>query len=388
MPRVVFASAGVGAGHHHAAHAVIAAIRKLDSQIEVRFCDVLDTSGDLFRLWYAGGYKTLVTKLPWLYGFGYRMTDRPRGPRRRLGERVRLWQERRALRKFRQFVWEDRPTLVVNTHYVAAPGVAHLVRRDPRGVRQVVVVTDNEFHRWWYSEEVERYFVPNDDVVGALLEDGIPRERIEVTGIPAHPKWRAPLSEEEIRRAWSLPADKQVVILAGGVEFTIGRIDQIAQQICQRVQNVVLVVLAGGNKDLLARLAALPMAQGDNPRLRGISYTDRVHELVHVASLVITKPGGMMTTECCIKGAAMMLMKPVPGQEEANARYFSAHGAAVLADSPEEILEKTVHLLEHPDELAAVRRSAAALAKPATETISRWVVDYVHAWAKERAGGV
>ncbi len=374
---MIIASASVGAGHNQAARALLAGLKEADPGIEAQWVDVLDLSNPLFRLYYAGGYATMVARLPRTYGLGYRITDRPRGARRTLAEKRRLLNEWIAVRRFRHWLAEQAPAVVVNTHFLPCPMIARMIDRGATGLRQMVVVTDHHMHRFWCSEGVDRYFVPDTHAVDRLGDFGVDSSRVEVTGLPIHPKWTAPLDESKIRADWKLPVDAPVIVLSGGVDFTVGRVDKLAAEICRRVPNAVVLVLAGRNKKLLGRLAAAPQAVGDNPRLRPVGFTDRIHELMHIAHLVVTKTGGMTVYECLAKGAAMVLLKPVPGQETHNARWLCENNAAVQAADIEEVIAQTVGLMSDPARLAALRRNAAGLAKPATETIVTRVLEAI-----------
>ena len=149
---------------------------------------------------------------------------------------------------------------------------------------------------------------------------GVHERHITVSGIPIHPKWARPLDRRKILRDWRLPADRKIVLLAGGTEFTCGPVVRIARHIAEVCPQAYVVVLAGRSKKLLAELAASPLAPG---RLVGVGFTDRVHELVEACSLMVTKPGGVTTAECLAKGTPMVLMNPVAGQEGGNAEYLA-----------------------------------------------------------------
>ena len=366
--RVVLLSASVGAGHNQAAGAIKEGLRLARPELEVDFRDTLQFISWSFRTYYQGGYTLLVTRLPWLYGVGYRLTGGPTSPRRTLWERLRLAQERLALRRLRAWLLEDRrPTLVICTHFLPLSALEPMLALGQLPHARVwVTMTDYEAHRWWYAPSVERYYVATEPIRDAVVAWGIDPAAVTVSGIPVHPKWTAPLDRADIYRRWNLPRDVPIVILSGGTFFTVGPIARMAQAVLARTPAHV-VVLAGNNKPLLAELAALPEAAGG--RLSPVPFTDKVHELAEVASLIVTKPGGLMTTECQAKGVAMVLTKPVPGQEQANADMLVREGAAVLAPSPDEIVRQVEALLADHPRLQSLRDNARRLHRPATKTI-------------------
>jgi len=368
--RVIFLSSSVGAGHNQAAAAVMEALRLAEPSVPTEFADALGFVPGWHRLLYAGGYSLAVTKFPRLYGLGYRLMNRPVGRRRRWQERARLRLEWYVLRRLRRFVLARLPALVMATHYLAMPAVGRLVRQGTPGVRLWAVVTDNESHRFWYAEDVERWFVANEQVVGELGRWGVEPGRVTVSGIPVHPKWTAPLDRQSICRDWKLPADRPIVLLSGGAFFTVGPVAEMARAILSSCDAHV-VVLAGSNKRLLARLASLPEA---GTRLTPVPFTDRVHELAEVACLMVTKAGGLTTTECTAKGLAMVLTPPVPGQEAANARWLARHGAAVVTRSAEEVVARVAELLASPGRLESLRAAARRLYRPAARTIAEEII--------------
>ncbi len=363
--RVLLVSSSVGAGHNQAAAALMAGLKDAGPQVETEFIDALSVVPWWFRLVYAGGYTLLVTRLPRLYGWGYRLNNRPKTPRRTLVERGRLWVERMALRRLRRHVLARRPVLVMATHYLAMPMIGRLIGRGAARLRMFAVITDNEPHRWWFSENVERYFVANQCVAEAIRPWGVEADRITVSGIPIHPKWTAPLDRRRILRDWSLPGDRPIVIVSGGTYFTVGPIREIARGILHNTEAHV-IVLTGNDKKLQAELAEL---SGEAGRIKPVGFTDRVHELAEVAALFVTKPGGLMTAECMAKGVPMVLTRPVPGQESANAEMLAREGAAVIAPSTEDVIREVTRLLEMPEALGALAANARRLYRPATETI-------------------
>ena len=372
--RIILASTSAGAGHNQAALAILAGLKAARPDLEAEFVDVLKFTGRLFRRTYVGPYELGVTKLPRIYGWAYNLLDKPHTPRRTASERMRLGREWLSLWRCRRWLLDQRPALVLATHYLVAPMIGRMLARGVEGLRLMVVVTDNEAHRFWYAENVERYFIPNDDCRGTLAAWGIPDERMTVAGIPVHPKWTAPLDRQKIYRDWGLPADRPVVILSGGTYFVVGPIEQIARGILDS-SDACVVVLAGNNKGLLAALAKLPQA---GTRLLPVPFTDKVHELAEVSSIMVTKPGGLMTSECMAKGVAMVLTEPVPGQEAANARLLVREGAAVVASTTDQIIAQVARLLNAPAELAALRANARRLHQPATETIVREILKSIY----------
>ncbi len=371
--RVIFVSSSVGAGHNQAAAALISGLKTEAPSLQTEFLDALEYVPWWFRCFYAGGYETMVTKFPRLYGFGYDLNNRPKTARRNISERLRLAMEFRVLRRLREYLLRKQPTLIMATHYLAMPMIGRLIREGLTDAKMLAVITDNEAHRFWYSENVERWFVANEHVSGELQGWDVEPERITVSGIPVHPKWTHRPDEDKVRRDWSLPADSPIVLLSGGAYFTVGPIGRIARSLIAET-NAHVIALAGSNKKLLAQLSQMP----ESPeRLTPVPMTDRLNELAGIADVMVTKAGGLMTSECVASGTAMVLTKPVPGQEAANAELLARRGAAVIAPTSDEVVAQVRRLIESPAEAESLRKNAQSLYKPATETIVANIIEAI-----------
>ncbi|MBI5723328.1 MAG: hypothetical protein HZA50_05170 [Planctomycetes bacterium] len=380
--KVLIVSASVGAGHKQAAKAIEEGLIAASANLDITRVDALDFAPKLFRIYYNGGFVLGMTRLPRFYGIGFDLTNSPHRPGRGLTERLRLAGERHSMAKLAKYLLEQKPDLIINTHFLAPPIAGPLIRAGRLAARQFVVVTDINVHRWWYAEDVDHWFVPSDFSRSQFSPWGIDPSRITVSGIPVALKWSAPLDRAKIYADWRLPAGKKIVLLSGGTEFTCGPIIAIANGILRARPDAVVIVLAGRNKELLAALSSQEHA---GSRLIPQAFTDRGHELVEIASLFVTKPGGMTTAECLSKGKPMVLLNPVPGQEGGNADFLVARGAAVIARRTDQTISSVCGLLADGARLSAMARAAGALHRPGTQTIAQAVVRHFDAAARQDA---
>lgn len=364
--RLMIATAGVGTGHHAVTRALADSLRSAEPPVRPQLVEALALTPRAFALAYAGGFALSMSRAPRLYGFGYRVSNRPHRPGRSMCERLRLFWERRMLRRFGELMDRERPELIVNTHFLTTPYVTHMLRKGRFAGRQVVVVTDIEAHRYWYAEGVDHYFVPTEYTAGIVHRWGIPSQRITVSGIPVHPRWTRPVDTDRVLADWRLPADKPIVLLSGGAAFTCGPVLRIARDILENC-DVHLVPLAGRNKKLLSSFSKLARSHG---RVTPVGFTHRLHELIDVASLMVTKPGGIITSELLAKATPAVLLRPVPGHEAGNAEYLESQGAAVIGRTPEQTVGHVRRLLGGPSELQRMSAAAAALYRPGARTIT------------------
>jgi len=97
---------------------------------------------------------------------------------------------------------------------------------------------------------------------------------------------------------------------------------------------------------------------------------------MEIAALIVTKPGGMTTSECLAKGLPMVVVDPIPGQEERNSQFLVNQGIAVRVDDKRRIAHEINRLLDDPKKLAAMKKAALMNGKPmAAENIARLILD-------------
>ena len=365
-PDVVFITASVGAGHNAVAHALQRGITQRDPEVQTHVIDDMPLVPRWFRAVYEGGFEFAVVHLPRWYGLGFRLSDGPHRPGRSRSELLRMALERHALSALRNLLLELQPRFIIHTHFLAPAMVSRLIECGALASKQAVVVTDRNVHRVWYAECVDHWYVASEAALATLNRWAVPAQHVTLSGIPIDPKWRLPLQREAVLSEWDLPADRPIVLISGGATYTTGPIAGLAERLSEANPGACLCVLTGRNERLTERIAA---RSGDPNRLRAIPMTDRLQELAHVARLMITKPGGITTAECLAKALPMVLLPPVPGQESANARFFTDHGAAVIARRWKDVLPMTTSLLNDPARLQAMSQAAGRLDQPATDTV-------------------
>lgn len=354
-------SASVGAGHMRAAQAIELALRQTVPQARITNIDLLTLTNAAFRRLYGKAYLDLVNKAPHVLGYFYDLMDRPTKSPRTGGDRLRLLVEKLNLKAFTRLLQEEPCDLVINTHFLPAEIIAALRRDGKLRVPQVTVTTDFETHRLWVNQPCERYFTATEEGALYLQSWGIPAETTFACGIPIHPIF----CEEKERGAClsrhGLAGDRPIILqMAGG--FGVGPIEKIYRSILELERPVEVVVVAGRNEKLKAELEAIPTPERHRSHILG--FTDQIDELMAVADLVVSKPGGLTTSESLARGAAMVIVNPTPGQESRNSDFLLENGAAIKVNNLATFTHKVGPLLESPERLAQLKASARRLGRP------------------------
>lgn len=358
--RVLVLSASVGMGHVRAAEAIEAAVRHVAPDATVENVDVLELTNAGFRRAYRDGYVALVNHAPWLLGYFYDRLDAPTPPRW-AGDRLRLAVEQFNLTRLRRVLEHTAWDVVVSTHFLPAALVASLRRQALITTPQITVTTDFDVHRLWVNQPCDHYCVATEEAAENLQSWGVPRGDISITGVPIHPVFAEAKSRDDCLRRQRLDGDRPIVLqLAGG--FGVGPIEDVHRALLQIDTPLDLVVVTGHNEDARQRLLERPGDRTHRCHVRGF-ITD-VDELMQVADVVVSKPGGLTTAEILARGAALVILQPVPGQETRNSDFVLEQGAGLKVNSLAALPWKLSHLLRTPVRLAQLKRRATRVARP------------------------
>jgi processive 1,2-diacylglycerol beta-glucosyltransferase len=302
--RILVLSASVGAGHMRAAQAVELALKQLDPQIEVESIDILKYTNAAFRRVYGKFYLDLVNKAPYVLGYFYDLMDRPPSAQHKM-DRLRLAVEKLNLRPFVSLMRDKPWDLAINTHFLPAEIIASLRQRGELSTPQFTVTTDFETHRLWVNQPCERYFTATDEGAAYLAHWAVPPEAIRVTGIPIHPAFSQPKPREQCLARQGLIGDRPVILqLAGG--FGVGPIAELFRSLLSIELPLEIVAVAGRNEALKQQLQQI--APPARHRVTVFGFTDQIDELMASADVVVTKPGGLTTSEVLARGAAMAIV--------------------------------------------------------------------------------
>jgi processive 1,2-diacylglycerol beta-glucosyltransferase len=359
-PRILVLSASVGAGHLRAAQAVELALREVAPDAEVRNVDVLTLTNAAFRKLYGQAYLDLVNKAPHVLGYFYDLLDKPRGANSKR-DRLRLAVEKFNLGKFCDLIECSQWDVVVNTHFLPAEIIASLRRARKLRLPQVTVTTDFETHRLWVNQPTDHYTTATEEGAAYLEHWGVPRSDVTVTGIPIHPVFARPKDRGECLRKHGLVGDRPVVLqLAGG--FGVGPIAQLYRGILSVEEPVQVVVVAGRNEQARKQVEAIDVPSRHRAKVMG--FTTEIDELMEAADVVVSKPGGLTTSEVLARGAAMVIVNPIPGQESRNSDFLLENGAAIKANNAATLPLKLSRLLSDRKRLESLKANARRVAKP------------------------
>jgi processive 1,2-diacylglycerol beta-glucosyltransferase len=359
--RVLIATITAGGGHLAAAAALEEAWRALRPGDVIERIDLLKFFSPLHRKVHSDGYITLVERAPELWGMIFKSTDHPKAARR-LNKIKRLFPSN-SRAKFARHVKQFAPDVVLCTHYLPLEALSDLCREKVRRKTAidplvVSIVTDFEAHALWMDGCVDLYCVAAEETKARLVARGAKPENVVATGIPIAAKFSAKIDPKAVRRNAGLRDDMPVLlVLSGG--FGMGPVAEILAELDKVPRQFQTLVVTGRNEDLRRTLAA----QDRKHPTHVLGFASNMHELMAVSDLVITKPGGLTSSESLALGKPLFILNPIPGQEAANSDFLLERGAAAKVNRVEDLPYRVEQLLG-AKKLADMAKAAKGLGRP------------------------
>ena len=250
--------------------------------------------------------------------------------------------------------------------------ISDLIAKNLLDAHLSIVVTDLDFHAMWLSRVFHRYFVAIEETKVHLEELGLPKERIIVSGIPIDSEFITPIDRVATRFQYGLHPTRPTLLLSAGA-LGVGPTEFIVERLKNLRAKAQTIVVCGRNAETRDRV--LQMVGEHNENFKVFGYTGRMADLMKISDLFIGKPGGLTTAESLACGLPMVIVSPIPGQEERNSDHLLEDGVAVKCNEMTTIPYKIDCLLDDPIRLEQMRRNAFAMSRPeAARTIVETLV--------------
>ena len=267
------------------------------------------------------------------------------------------------------------PDWIVCTHYMPAKVLGQLRLEGKIRAPLGVVLTDYDFHDLWIQKGTDVYFVSSEEMAYALRARINPDTAIKITGIPVLEAFRDEYPpRKELRKKFGFTPDLPLLlVLAGG--FGLIPVDKFVKVMAEKLYGVRILVVSGSNDRLKKKVDIISSMFPD--KVFSYGYVNTIHEFMAASDIVITKSGGLTSSECLVMGLPMVITKPIPGHEERNATFILENGAGIWVSTADYLVYKVRQLLDNPERMEKMRSAAKLIAKPdAAENIIREMMNW------------
>ena len=362
--KVLIFYASYGGGHLNAAKSIENCIKNNYKNIDVEMIDCMKYVNKTIEKITTAAYREMAKKMPWAWGRIY--SDAQKGPLAHITSRSNKIMAIKLLQLLRQ----KNPDLIISTHPFGSQMCSYLKRKNKITAKIATILTDFAPHDQWLvgHEFTDYFFVAHDKMKDYLISKNVDKNSIYVTGIPISDRFQKKYNKDEILEEFNLSKEKFTVLFFGGGEFGLGktRTSQIFEDFVRetKIHDIQIIAISGKNPKMKASFEEIVTNNKAKENVVILEFTNKVPELMSISNIVVTKPGGLTTSESLASHLPMVVINPIPGQEEENAEFLESKGIAIWlrkSDNTTDIIEK---LLSDKDRLELMKKNTFLLAHP------------------------
>lgn len=351
--KILMLSCSTGEGHNAAGEAVREAMKKRGHQADL--IDVMSLGGEKCRHDVSQAYIDTVKYAPWFFGFLYILGGAISGHSTLEHHSPVYWANSFLADKLASYIKWGGYDAVVCSHLYAAEILTCLRQRDRLDIPFISVGTDYTLIPFWEETACDAFAIPHRDCAAQYISRGIPESKIFPSGIPVRAEFKEALKMdvEYARQKLGLPSSGTIALLMGG-SMGFGNMLKTVRHLDARLgPDEFAVVICGTNHALEQDLRH---HFGGSSQIRIVGYSARIAEYMRASDIIVTKPGGITSTEAAFMKLPIVHSEPIPGCEDINRDFFRVHGMSVSGETVREQLENGWELLHNPGKREDIRR--------------------------------
>ena len=327
--KVLIVSMTGGFGHIRAGEALLDFAKEHLPNISAEHVDII-TINPALKKYTTILYDTVSKKFPFLWGIMYRYPIFSFTAKKIISFRGLFYS------KIKDYIYKKNPDAIIFTNIVPLPLFANDCKKALPDVKVCVVVTDYHGHAYYNIPFIDYYFVANASVSEDLEHVGIKKEKIIIAGIPINPRFYIEENIRDLKSKYGIHNGLPVVLLIASFKISKNKLVSIVKQLLEFTPNINLICIANGNKEFYEIIK-------DNfknrERFSLVHWTNVIEEYIKMSDVVISKAGGLTVSECVALQKPLIMVHPIPGQEEHNAEFIDKNNLGKKVRSANEIIQ-------------------------------------------------
>ena len=353
--RVLILSCNTGEGHNAAGQALM---ERLEAEGETAvMLDYMKLSSDRTSRWVGSAYVNLAKYTPKLFGFIYRAgmmisNKKYKSP---------VYYANALMAKtLKKYLDKNQFDVIVMPHLFPAETITYMKRKNWISQKTVALTTDYTCIPFWEDTECDAYILPHEDLIKEYVKRGISKEKLYPLGIPVKESFQTITDCKRIKEKLHITNQPIYLIISGSMGF--GKIQEFTYELYEKCLNDEHIIVICGNNQKLHYNMKKKFQKTKQVHI--IGYTKHVAELMQIANVVYTKPGGLSSTETIIKNKPMIHLSPIPGCETRNAQFFLERGMSKSASTLQSQIQEGRKLLLDKKEYEKMLSCQKKHAKP------------------------
>ena len=371
--KVLIMSASTGGGHNRAAKAMKDEIEKKCIDGEHITCEIIDSlkliNTTMDKI-ISSGYEKSAKYTPKAWGGVYKMSDANIVSKHEY--KGNLFNTLLAS-KLKKLLKERKPDLIIGTHPFPMIALSTLKKKYPyRNAFNsffvpplISVLTDYTAHSTYIQDEIDYYIAGDEYVKEVLISEGVDGDKIKPYGIPVEKSFLEHREKSVVLEELGLAPDKFTVLLMGG-SFGAGNIKDTLKELLEIDRDFQIIVITGRNETLKEKLEKSLENYTIDINISILGFTQDMNDILSAVDIIVSKPGGLTTTECLLKELPMIIPYYIPGQEEENMDFLSNCGAALRTSKKFTISVLLKVLIDNPMRMELLKNNIKSVKKQNT----------------------
>lgn len=315
--------------------------------------DVLEYIPTWLRHIISDGYLLMARHAPWAWGWFYWGSDKTSFQSAGFNWFHSLLC-RLYLPKIERDICEIESEAVIFTHYF---GASPFAKRNMKKYPVFYVNTDFICHRFQRDKLFRASFVASPIALDQHSDEGI--DMVFDLGIPVSRTFSSLPSKKNARKSLGLDLERKVVLVSGG-GIGAGSVASAVRSLANN-SDLTTIVICGNNKKLFKTLSSL---YRERRHVRILAFVTNMQDYYCAADLGIMKPGGLSLSEALAATLPLLLMDPIPGQEQLNMDYLCKLRAARCLEDKNNASEETMNFFNDKETLSEIRTNISKLSRP------------------------
>ena len=239
-----------------------------------------------------------------------------------------------------KYIIDNNYKYIITTHLFAAQSLTAIKKEHP--IKFMAVATDYVCIPFWEETNPDYFVIPSEELKEDFQSKGIPEKKLLPLEIPTAKTYRQPYDKKDYKEKLKFDVnEKYVLILTGSMGF--GNVTDMIKKLHEEMKQVNFIISCGHNEALFNTLEE---EYKNTKNIIILSYTDKIGNYMKASDIILSKPGGLTTTEIATLRKPFIHTMPIPGCENYNANFFDKRKMAIKCDTIEEVVENTKKLIK------------------------------------------
>ncbi len=357
--KILIFYATYGGGHLSAANAMKEIINKEYPEIEVEVIDCMKYLNKIIDSITVKGYEELSKRVPKMWGKIYKASRK--GIVAGFSNKINFI----LTEKLGKLIQSKNPQFIISTHPFSTQMCGILKKKGKLKIPVSTILTDFKYHEQWLvkHEYLEKFFVSNEKMRQSLIEYGLKQDKIYTTGLPISQRFLQNFDRENILKEFELKENTKTILFFAGGKMGLARKNIVTymETLVENSNDIQIIAVSGKNPKIYEKFRRIAK---EKENVKVLQFTDKVPELMSISDIVITKPGGITVSESLASNLPIIVINPIPGQEEENAEFLEENGLAIWIKNKDNIKEELTNAIKDDEKLNQIKQNIVKFSRP------------------------